>query len=475
VFGLTALYVALTIYLLVRFRDSPNLLLVAYLLGVALTNHISFMSTFVGTSLYLSLIYRGELFRRRVLVSAAIMFLLGLSPYGYLLVRSQSEPLLNWGNAHNLERLIWHVTGRQYQVWMFSLPLSEILGNLGKALGMLAQELYYVLIPVFLWGAWTLFRRSREFFWLLAVVFALNVLYAVNYSIPDIQSYYIPFMIAAFIFTGVGLAEVIRRLAKAPQYAFLALALVPLAVNHRRAGAQGNYVTEDFGLNHLRSAPDSAIVMTVNWDIYSPVFYLRHIQGMRPDLCIVDKELLRRSWYLQSLRNEYPWLIARSQAEVDAYLRYLDEFEHNTLRDVKGIQTAYTDMISSFVRRNPERRVFLTFDQRSDNDAKDIAPERVRVPYGLYYELEGDTMPHRVPLVPDTFDYRRLVLRKGNVPDDERTRINLGAYERFACERAAYLAGQGRTAEAQTVLEWVIHEFPSSQAARSLIRRLGTP
>jgi len=464
VFGLTALYVSLTVYLLTRLGETsrkpsasptpdprpptPPLLLLPYLLGLALTNHMSFASTFVGALVCLLVMFRREVLKPGTLLPLTLMFLLGVTPYLFLLVRSQAQPLVNWGNAHNLQRLIWHMTGKQYQVWMFSLPFADIMKNLGRALGALGQELYFVLIPVAVWGAWRLKKQRQEVFWLLAVIFVLNLVYAVNYSIPDIQSYYIPFMTSAFIFTGIGLVDLIRRLKRVPQFAFLLLAILPLAVNLRRAGAQGNYISEDFGRNHLISASDSAIVMTTNWDIYSPAFYLRQINRERPDLCMIDKELLRRTWYFQSLQREYPWLVERSRTEIDNYLRFLDQFEHGTLRDVKGIQDAYVAMINSFVTKNPERRAFLTFDEKMDNDAKSILPARLRVPRGLLYELRSD-------LSTDSFDYRRFKVRIPDLTLDERTRLNLRTYERFANERATLLTRLGRREEAEAVLEWL--------------------
>ncbi|MEO0108947.1 MAG: DUF2723 domain-containing protein [candidate division WOR-3 bacterium] len=474
VFGLTALYVALSIYLLVRLEtqepdrqepDRLNLLFVAYLLGLALTNHLSFASTFLGAVVFLLHRYRSKVLNLRVLPPLVGAFVLGLSPYLYLLVRSQAHPLFNWGDAHSLERLIWHVTGKQFQVWMFSLPVAEVVRNLGKALLELCRELYFGLVLVLVWGAWLVFKTRRAVFWLLSVVLVVNLFYAINYSIPDIQSYYIPFMVAAFIFTGVGLAQLVKRLKTQLRPLFLVIVAVAIAVNYRRGGAQGNYVARDFGLNYLTSAPEQAIVMTTNWDMYSPVFYLRQIEGRRPDLCVIDKELLRRSWYFQSLEQEYPWLVARSRAEIDRYRHFLDQFEHNTLRDVKGIQDAFIAMISSFVTRNPERRVFLTFDERTDSDARQLLPGYLRIPYGLYYELSR-TVPW------DSFDYNQLLIRRPNLVLDERTRANISTYERFALERAGFLMRSGRREEAIQDVNWVLEHFPDSHRAREMLSRL---
>jgi hypothetical protein len=205
--------------------------------------------------------------------------------------------------------------------------------------------------------------------------------------------------------------------------------------------------------------------MTTNWDMYSPIFYLRQVRHERPDVCIIDKELLRRTWYFQSLRQEYPWLIERSQAEVDTFLRYLDQFEHGTLQGNQRIQAAFIAMVNSFITRNPERRAFLTFDQRNDYDAKDMLPRRLRIPHGLLYEL-ADTATR------DTFDYNTIRVRRPNLVLDERTQLNLSTYERMATERAAYLVQTGRLEEARVTLDWVLREFPKSPAAVRLKAQL---
>jgi hypothetical protein len=40
--------------------------------------------------------------------------------YSYLPIRASQNPLLNWGNPVDLERIIRHISGKQYQVWLFS-------------------------------------------------------------------------------------------------------------------------------------------------------------------------------------------------------------------------------------------------------------------------------------------------------------------------------------------------------------------
>lgn len=460
VFGLTAGYITLIGYLLAGWEpdDYPHrLLFTAYLLGLSLTNHLSVISAVAGAIVY-------TLTRRRylpLLLALLVCFVLGLTPYLYLLIRSHDWPLMNWGNPHNLERLFWHITGKQYQVWIFTLPWSEMLNNIAKALGTLVQELYYLLVPLFFWGGWSLFKRNRPIFWFFGILFGLNIVYAANYSIPDIQPYYIPAVFAAAVAAGIGLSELLKQLKAIPAAAVGFLALIPVIVNYPRAGANGNYVVEDFARNYLRSMPERAIVITTNWDMYAPVYYLKYVEGERADICLIDKELLRRSWYVQGLGKEYPWLYERSRVEIERYLSYNYDFEHGRLQDVAGIQQAFVAMISSFITRNPERRAFLTAEALNDSDIRNLLREKQRIPFGLLYELSDAPTP-------DTFDYTRFRLRKSRRQLDQRTRINTRAYEQVALDRVGYLLQNNRREEAVATLSWVLNEFPDSKRASSL-------
>ena len=193
-------------------RGGP-LLVLAYLAGLALTNHMSAASTVLGVGVAIILAYRSSFL---VLV---LLFLLGVSPYLFLVIRANAGPLFAWGNPHNLERFYWHVTGKQYQVWMFSQSFGEVVHNAGRGAALLARSFVYVLVPVVLYGAVRLFRLRRSLAIGLAVSAVVAFAYAVNYSIPDIESYYLPCLVALAVFGMVGLeglmSSVDRRMSNA--------------------------------------------------------------------------------------------------------------------------------------------------------------------------------------------------------------------------------------------------------------------
>ena len=432
-------------------RGGP-LLFLAYLAGLTLTNHMSAASTVLGVALTVILSYRRALARRIPVL--ALLFLLGVSPYLFLVLRARAGPLFAWGNPYNLERLYWHVTGRQYQVWMFSQSMAELVRNAGRGAALLARSFIYVLVPVVFYGAVLLFRRRRSLAIGLAVSAVVAFAYAVNYSIPDIESYYLPCLVALAVFGVVGLDELVRRMGRW-RHAVWAAGLAALALNVGTASKQGDYVAYDTAMNTLTSAGQDATIITDWWDVYSPVFYLQHVEQTRPDVCMIDKELLRRSWYFKYLARAYPWLVERSSAEIAQYREYLDQFEHNRLRDAVEIQRRYVTMLASFVTRNPERPAYTTFDADAGADARQLLPSVARVPVGLLFQLRSDT------LIPE-FDYSWLGIRVPPRPPDTRTEANLERYRFFLTRRAQMLAARGRGAEVKKLVDW----YQSSPVSR---------
>jgi hypothetical protein len=436
-------------------RGGP-LLILAYLAGLALTNHMSAASTVLGVALAVFLVYRRELTRRiPVLV---LVFLVGISPYVFLVIRARAGPLFAWGDPYNLERLYWHVTGRQYQVWMFSESFGVVMHNAGRGAALLARSFVYVLVPVVFYGAVRLFRKRRNLAIGLTVSAVAAFAYAVNYSIPDIESYYLPCLVALAVFGVVGLDGLLSniecRLSNVGRAARSAVRQVPwvagiaaLAMNYNVAGKQGDYVAYDQATNTFLSAKRDATVITDWWDVYSPVFYLQHVERVRPDVCIIDKELVRRSWYIKYLSRAYPWLVERSEREIASYRQYLDQFEQGRLKDPAEIQRRYIALLESFITRSPERPAYTTYDVDAGPDARQMLPGIARAPVGVLFEIRRDSV------LPE-FDYTRFAVRLPRHDPDARTRVVLDRYRYFVVCRSRALAAAGRQTEIEPLFGW---------------------
>jgi hypothetical protein len=80
------------------------------------------------------------------------------------------------------------------------------------------------------------------------------------------------------------------------------------------------------------------------------------VKKIRPDLVIIDRELLRRSWYYTYIQRHYPEIYNNSKAEIDRFLPDLDKFEHDLPYDQASIMKSFEELQTSFVVNNPNRR-----------------------------------------------------------------------------------------------------------------------
>lgn len=456
VYSLTVLLSTILLCLAVsRGPAGRGILLLSFAVGVALTNHMSVLALAVPTVIYL-LFTRRKLVNGRTILLSVLLFLLGLSIYLYLPVRSARDPVLNWGDPKSLVNLFRHVSGKQYRVWMFSSSLTLLRSHFGRFLRLLIQQFTPFLLPFSLVGILAGFRRRAWFGGLPAAIFLLDLVY-INYEIPDIDPYFLPAFMVMAVWIGAGMSASARLfkerfpsrrlLSHVLSVVLIVLSLIPLFAHYPERNRTGDYIAYDYGVDVLRSVETNGICITNDWDIYSPILYLRKVQGIRRDAVMIDKELLRRSWYFGYLEKEYPWLIERSEREVQSYLELLAHFENGTLKDPKEIQERFIVMINSFISRNlPERAVCLTFTDGFDRDAPRIGEDYLKVPYGLVYRLGGE---------PEEFDYQSLFPRGGldpSVRKDERTALKLSAYPRMVMERAVFEMRRNRFARAIPLL-----------------------
>ncbi len=304
----------------------------------------------------------------------------------------------------------------------------------------------FILLPIAFFGIICAFKKARGLAYLFSFLLILSFFYTVNYSIPDIQPYYLPSLLALLFFLSFGLVEIVRLFRK-KGYLLLLLCPLPLIFNFTEANKRDYYLAEDFAKNGFASAPKDAIILTNWWDFYAPAFYLRYVENERKDLCIIDKELLRRSWYFLYLKKAYPWLVENSQSELEDFLSYLHQFEYGTLKDKIGIQNSFIRLLRSFFEKNPERRHFFLFIPSPDYDLPDIIKEKKVIPYGILYEIRDDSAYHFI-------DYQKLTFRYPKRELNEREKMILRYYAFLAKERIKYLSSSSAV-EKEGIETWL--------------------
>ncbi|HEU0273373.1 MAG TPA: DUF2723 domain-containing protein [Candidatus Udaeobacter sp.] len=401
---------------------------------------------------------------RRLVYAALISIGALIAIYAYLPFAASRSPVINWGHPRSLQEIWWHITGRQYQVY-FSFTPAIIGKQFGEFCRMALREFGFFWLPLAVVlacvGFIDAFKRDRTTFWFLSTIVVANLAYALSYEIAeDKDAYYLPIFIALAIAAGVGIRWLIRsaiskssQVVKPSVIAATAVVLVgatAVSANWPFDNRRNNFIAHDYVENLFRSVEPNGLLLTLDWQVASPMFYAQTIEHRRRDVKVIDINLLRRSWYFDYLKADYPSLVQRSGEEIEAFMKNLKEWEADPGRFAKspaltqGISATFLKMIQSIITNESKiAPVYMTSDLLSSDSVNGeltrwITQKYQLVPRGLVFNLSEDRNFHDLPDVP--LQTRGLADGTLRFENDDVVKIKiLPAYARMLTNRGRYL------------------------------------
>jgi hypothetical protein len=116
--------------------------------------------------------------------------------------------------------------------------------------------------------------------------------------------------IFVFVWCGLGVAELEKRLPRAATAAVVAASvLLPLGLHEGEMDMHASTLVRSYGSEILRAAPPGALLFTKGDLITNTLRYLQAAEGQRPDVRVVDTELLGFSWARPRLVAEHPEVV----------------------------------------------------------------------------------------------------------------------------------------------------------------------
>lgn len=363
VYALHLLFLSLLLLLILKPYSHRRLIIGGYLMGLSFSNHLSTVLVVPVAIAYLIINRKAVLVSTLPILRAIGAGLLGASIYFYLPIRASLDPMFNWGHPTTWESFVRHVSGWQYQVWMFNRTGAELLEQLGKFAGILFDQ-----FPLPFWlciaaGFYYGFKTRRQTAIYLALLLIVNLIYALNFSIPDIDNYLLPATVTLFLFAAIGIEELRRRVSVpmiVPPAVVAALIVWGLLVNWGTSNQSRNTGALDGVHNYYASVDQDALILSADWDYVSPWYYSRYALGERPEVLMVDAELIRRSWYFDWIRHADPQLHDFIKPEIDAFLPHVRQFERGEHYDNEKIERSYRAILRKLIGY-PNRKVY--FDQ----------------------------------------------------------------------------------------------------------------
>jgi hypothetical protein len=383
-------------------RSKRYLIITSLIIGLAFSNHLTTLLILPAVLGVYLLTKNWEMAkfgdRFKYLLILLIPLLIGVSPYLFLIIRSASEPIFDWGGvSRSIDKFIYHVSGKQFQIWMFT---GEGIGkNVKRFFELIPFQLGFIGILPLIMGFIYLVKKSR----LLLSFFLLMVLgcfiYAINYSIHDIDSYFSLAFIGILMISAVGIYYFSNKLGKY-SFALILFPIISFAINYTSVNKSNNDLVNTYTELVCKGIKPNAIVISSQWDYFVSAFwYKQAVEGYRKDIDLVEKELSRRTWYPLQLSRLSPEVCKPAQKEINEYLKYLERFESGEKfsdLDNINIQNLYIKMLRTIIDSAIDKRpVYVSPEIYLSSDGIGPDFEIIRgynlLPEGLAYRLVRDT------------------------------------------------------------------------------------
>jgi tetratricopeptide (TPR) repeat protein len=358
-------------------RHDTYLYAAALVFGLALgVHHVTVALTFPAIAVIVFRTQGVKFFTSRRLVYAALISIGALvAVYAYLPFAASRSPVINWGHPRSLQEIWWHVTGRQYQVY-FSFQPDIIGAQFAELCRMALCEFGFPWLPLSLVLAFAgfvdAFKRDRTTFWFLLTIIIADLAYALSYEI-------------------------------------LFVCTTTLAANWPFNNRRQYFIAHDYVGNLLSVIAPNSLLLTLDWQVVSPMLYAQEIEQRRRDVKVVDINLLRRSWYFDYLKHAYPGLIERSRDKIEAFVQNLKEWERDpgafarSAALTQRISAAFLEMIQAMVtNENRVAPVYMTNDLLSSDSVNGeltrwLTQKYQLVPQGLVFNLTDGQGFHDSP------------------------------------------------------------------------------
>uniref|UniRef100_A0A4W3JVX4 Transmembrane protein 260 n=1 Tax=Callorhinchus milii TaxID=7868 RepID=A0A4W3JVX4_CALMI len=327
VFSLNNFFVGVLMVLVVSFSTAPTAQerskisrLGAFCCGLSLCNQHTII-------LYLMCIIPWVLFRLQqkkelslvALVWLGLCFSAGLLPYLYLPISSYlNQARWTWGDQTTLRGFITHLLREEYGTFNLvkcyqMTQMKRELTAAGPALALAAVLLICCRSP------------QGSVLWLFTVMLCLYSLFfswRANLDITKplflgvVERFWLQSNLVVCALSGCGLASVCSTLQRligvkeigerAEWLTAIVLIALQLHFNFRNCNQSSNYVVDKFARNILESMDSNAIILMRGDLPGNSLRYLHYCEGQRPNISLVDQEMMTYEWYLPKLAKHLP-------------------------------------------------------------------------------------------------------------------------------------------------------------------------
>lgn len=387
VYTLNVLFVAILLYGALRVQPVNERWLGPGLfgsLGLSLGNHPSVILVLP----MLIWLLKGR-WHRQMTVAAFLAFCIGLSVYLVIPIRAATAAPVNWGMAKTWSNFLWLVSATPYRQFLFAIPWGFVPSRILAEIRFLAGAFMWWGLPIGLLGLRKLLHLNRALVHGSLVTFILFSIYSIGYNTADSYVYLLPALLIFSVWIGWGLYDLGNALQTwfAPGarrsylvgWSIILLPLVSLWSNFSDQNISRDYQAYAYAHQSLHTVAPGAVIITDDDPRTFALWYGRYGLALRPDVAIVNSNLLAYTWYRYTLQQTHANLVLSNQVDqpvttLSAFIElnvsnssiYLATLKTPTLRGIRLEPSGHLQRVvrSSYYRNHS--RITLPVPYRKD-------------------------------------------------------------------------------------------------------------
>ncbi len=391
------IYYALKILITLKEPVKKNWLMFFLFLGFSFSNHLTTIFIVPGLVYLFYLQYSSDKLFAKKVIPLALFVIPGILLYAVLVIASSGGPYLNWSDLQNISNLPGHLRGSDYSQLMFSSS-SKFSANAGDFFKNLPGELAIIPLIFTFAGIVLLWKTFRNFVIFIVICVVFTLLYAFNYNIVDINTYYLLVFYLFVLIIPAGILYIISFGNPAlivtgkdePKSSLIKAVVVSLILvvfsagyNYKENNSSSNYANVDFTLNTLEALPNNSVLISYEWAyLYSSSLYYQRAEKIRPDVKVFNIKFLAAPWYLGSMSRYYPDVYENIKTEAEDYIRSYSN-------DEKQAAVKLTALVRAFIEKCSVKFPFyVTIDVILSKEMKQFFANNSLKPSGTVYRVE---------------------------------------------------------------------------------------
>ena len=279
----------------IRHIDHPKpglMVFTFYIFGLAMTNHLSVVAL---APMMLAMLFRPR-FKLRYFIWASLLFIMAITLYLYLPLRSLNYPLVDWSHPAGWQAFVEHISSVRFRGFFAQFSLINFALNLKRFFSILPREFPMTFIGLFgiIYLAW----KKPKYGVALLIAMIINIIYASMYEIPDIEPHFLITTFIAVVGLVIILSVIFEILSKhfkniwpfvygGPLLLSIIL-IMEIRNNYAINDESDNRLAESYGNLILKSLPRNSFFVSVGWSAGAPGIYLRYVENVASDLTLFD-------------------------------------------------------------------------------------------------------------------------------------------------------------------------------------------